>query len=131
MARWESHVCSALIALTNEVRDLKKAIDDLAELVRLRYMSPKFYKKSEIFDLPRHYQRTVLTVANIGEACTEEIAHITGVHRADESMYCNSLVILGWLEWRKDGRRKLFRISKEKEAIVSKYFEKRKDGNTK
>jgi len=63
-----------------------------------------------LLSLPTSLRKTVLTLARIGEATSDEISKETNRKRAIESGYANQLIRLGYLDKRRVGRKVYFKL---------------------
>jgi len=66
-----------------------------------------------LLSLPDHLRKTAITLCKIGEATAAEVAEQTKRARAVESGYLNQLVIMGYLEKERRGRKAYFYVEKE------------------
>ena len=66
---------------------------------------PSIHVETDIVELPKHLQETVLALKKLGEATASDVARVTGKARAVESAYLCQLVHVGKVFRVRKGRR--------------------------
>lgn len=86
-------------------RDLEQVKRDLQNIREL-LIGPSFYIA---LNLPDHLRKTYSIAVMLGEAAADDVSLRTKRARAIESAYLNQLVIMGYLDKDKKGRRTYFK----------------------
>jgi hypothetical protein len=66
-----------------------------------------------LLSMPDHLRKTAMTLCRMGRATAEEISQQTKRARAVESAYLNQLVIMGYLNKERNGRKAYFYVDRE------------------
>ncbi|MDI6798493.1 MAG: transcriptional regulator [Candidatus Aenigmarchaeota archaeon] len=89
-------------AIERDLEQVKKDLQNIKELLT----GPSFYTA---LNLPDHLRKTYSIAVMLGEAAADDVSLRTKRARAVESAYLNQLVIMGYLEKNKKGRKTYFK----------------------
>ena len=99
--------------IQKELNDQLSRITNLLVEIRDGLSSAMVIEESDILQLPKHLQETLLALTQHGgQATAPQIATATGKARAVESSYLNQLCIYGWCGKRTVGRKKVFYLKR-------------------
>jgi uncharacterized membrane protein len=99
-----------LDTLFQEIRQIHNRLDDIDQRLSNWKPTPIMVPDSKLLSLPDHLRRTYLVVASKGECSAAQVSTSTGISRADESLYLNHLVRMGWLRKHREGRTVVFNL---------------------
>ncbi len=103
------------------VNDLKEIVLLLRKILdvleRIEKKISKNDKKEEIsinplilLELPDNLRETIMALIKLKKATASDVAKITGRGRAIESHYLNTLVKMGYVRKRREGRRVIYEV---------------------
>jgi predicted transcriptional regulator len=108
---------------TQILQKIKESLDRLNEKMEVMIEIQKHSQKENqsipdvldvmtLLSLPDHLRKTAVTISRLEQATAEEVAEQTKRARAVESGYLNQLVMMGYLEKERRGRKAYFYIEK-------------------
>ena len=108
---------------TQILQKIKESLDRLNEKMEVMIEIQKHSQKENqsipdvldvmtLLSLPDHLRKTAVTISRLEQATAEEVSEQTKRARAVESGYLNQLVMMGYLEKERRGRKAYFYIEK-------------------
>lgn len=76
------------------LKDIREQLTRLIAVIDKQVKSPVGYEWKDLLQLPKHLQRTAITLGKLGRATASQVAENTGIARAIESSYLNQLIEL-------------------------------------
>jgi response regulator of citrate/malate metabolism len=104
--------------IRENLEQLNEKIDVMIEMQKhghreLPENMPEALDVMTLLSLPDHLRKTAVTLCKLEEATADEVAEQTKRARAVESGYLNQLVVMGYMQKERRGRKAYFFVDKE------------------
>jgi response regulator of citrate/malate metabolism len=104
--------------IRENLEQLNEKIDVMIEMQKHGHRElpenlPEALDVMTLLSLPDHLRKTAVTLCKLEEATADEVAEQTKRARAVESGYLNQLVVMGYMQKERRGRKAYFFVDKE------------------
>jgi response regulator of citrate/malate metabolism len=116
--KFEGKSTHLLEKIRENLEQLNEKIDVMIEIQKhgqreLPENLPEALDVMTLLSLPDHLRKTAVTLCKLEEATADEVAEQTKRARAVESGYLNQLVVMGYMQKERRGRKAYFFVDKE------------------